>query len=113
MTTRKTTSAAEAETVAEKPASAAAVEDTAEDIREVAFEVTLRGKTIKITCPADLDDAPIEVLEAYEEGKNVKAFMALIGPRQAQKLRAAGMTTKQFNDVVAPAYDKATGLGED
>lgn len=110
MTTTRKTSPAEAEALDEKTTSTEEFED---DVRKVSFEVTLRGKKIKITAPAEIDDAPIEVLEAYELGQNVKAFMSLIGPRQAQKLRAAGMTTKQFNTIVAPAYDEATGLGED
>lgn len=104
MTTANKPSAAKAEAATET--------DAADEPRKVEFDVELNGTTVKLTVLADLQDAPIEVLEAYEAGQNTKAFMTLIGPAQAQKLRRTGMTTRQFNDVVGPAYQEAAGVGE-
>lgn len=104
MTTASKPSAAKAETAAET--------DAADEPRKVEFEVELNGTTVKLSVLADLMDAPFEVMEAYEDGRHGKAFMALIGPVQAQKLRKAGMTPRQFKDVVTPAYEEATDVGE-
>ncbi|MFS0140296.1 hypothetical protein ACL1FJ_00710 [Corynebacterium striatum] len=90
-----------------RPAKAEAFE-----VEEIDFTVNIKGKDIKIVCPADLSDAPFEVAEAFEEGKNLKAFMGLIGESQAAKLRAAGMTPRIFADEVIPAWQEASGMGE-
>lgn len=90
-----------------------AAKNEAEDLDTVDFEVTVKDKKITLTVPIDVNDAPIEVAEAFEDGKFLKAFMGLIGPQQATKLRAAGLTTRIFNDDVMPAWQEATGLGND
>ncbi|MEJ6013817.1 hypothetical protein WG936_08210 [Corynebacterium sp. H127] len=88
------------------------------DIEMTEFEVaivhpkTKVEATIKIECAASVDDAPIEVMEAMEDGKYLKAFMAMIGPETAYKLRSAGMTGRVFADDVLPKWQEATGLGE-
>lgn len=82
------------------------------EAEEIKFDVEVKSEKITITCPADLNDAPFEVAEAFEEGKNLKAFMGLIGDAQAAKLRAAGLTPRIFSDVVIPAWQEASGLGE-
>lgn len=84
----------------------------ADNVEEITFEVTVKDSTIKITCPADLSDAPFEVAEAFEDGKNLKAFMGLIGEAQAARLRAAGLTPRIFADEVIPAWQEAAGMGE-
>ena len=78
----------------------------------ITFDVEVKGQKISLTCPADLSDAPFEVAEAFEDGKNLKAFMGLIGETQAAQLRAAGLTPRIFTDVVIPAWQEASGLGE-
>jgi len=114
MTTTKKTPA-EREATADDDLTAAEIAAAAADAYEVEtvdFEVTIRGTKITLTTPASMDDAPLSVIEAFEDGKTVNAFMQMIGPAQAAKLRASGVTAKMFADVVVPAWNEATGLGE-
>ena len=89
-----------------------AAKNEVDKVEEISFDVTVKGTKITITCPADLSDAPFAVAEAFEDGKNLKAFMGLIGDAQAARLRAAGLTPRIFADEVVPAWQEAAGMGE-
>lgn len=89
-----------------------AAKNEVDNVEEITFDVEIKGKKLTLTCPADLSDAPFEVAEAFEEGKNLKAFMGLIGEAQAARLRTAGLTPRIFADEVVPAWQEAAGMGE-
>lgn len=84
----------------------------ANNIETIEFDVKVNDKTISISCVADIMDAPIEVAEAFEDGKPFKGFMSLVGDVTANQLRAAGITPRIFNDEVLPVYEEASGLGK-
>lgn len=99
--------------MAENTKTARAAKAEADDVESIKFTVDVKGENITIKCPADISDAPFEVAEAFEDNKNLRAFMLMIGARQAAELRAAGLTPRIFNDEVIPKWQEAAGLGED
>ncbi|MBH5300894.1 hypothetical protein [Corynebacterium silvaticum] len=78
----------------------------------ISFEVEVNGKTITLTAPSSLDDAPVATAIAWEEEKFVKAFSLILGPRQMQKLENVGASVRDFTEIIIPAYTEATGLGK-
>lgn len=84
----------------------------AEGIETVDINIEIRGTKLKLTFPKSIDDSPIEVGEAFELGHNFRAFMLMAGPAQAAKIRAAGATMRDFSEIIIPAWNEATGLGE-
>nr|DAS88091.1 MAG TPA: hypothetical protein [Caudoviricetes sp.] len=87
---------------------------------DVTVNVTVRGVGGKVEnkdvtlkdIPVDLLDANFEVSEYFDEGKNVKAFIALIGEQNRAILKANGVTIRDFNKIME-AWKEAAGLGED
>ena len=87
---------------------------------DVTVNVTVRGVGGKVEnkdvtlkdIPVDLLDANFEVSEYFDEGKNVKAFIALIGEQNRAILKANGVTIRDFNKFME-AWKEAAGLGED
>ena len=49
--------------------------------------------------------------EYFDEGKNVKAFLALIGDRNRAILKANGVTIRSLNKFME-AWQEEAGLGE-
>ncbi|MCX7445819.1 hypothetical protein OS125_11305 [Corynebacterium sp. P7003] len=103
MTTKNTKSATKAEVEAEGT-------DT-DEAAMVDFTVEIRGKEVNLTAPASFDDAPFEVMEAFENDRIATALKILLGPAGWNKLRAAGTRVSEFHHVVE-AWNEATGLGE-
>lgn len=71
---------------------------------------------VKVTIPADMDDWPIAVFEAQEQGRGVASIWALIGEKQKAKLlegfarqHQRGPTRKEFNGL-ADKVAEAAGL---
>jgi len=83
-----------------------------EGFEKIHFTVTIRNKEIELETVADLMDAPVEVSEAFEQNKPLAAFRALLGELQYSKLKAVGVTTREFLEIILPAWQEATGLGE-
>lgn len=81
----------------------------APEIETVDFEVAVRGKTVKLNAPANIEDAPFEVLEAFENDRHLTGFFMLIGDVGKAKLRNAGVTGAEIRDIVIPAWNKASG----
>lgn len=73
-------------------------------------DVEWRGHNL--TLPASLDDADISVMEAFEDGKGVRALRALLGDRQWAALTAAGMKGRDFKELT-PVVAKALGFGSE
>lgn len=96
---------------AKKTTSPAKVEAENEDT--VTFDVEINGKTITLTAPADLLAADPDAYIAYEERKYGLMLKMILGEVQWQKLRAAGISTKQLMEEVMVKYEEAAGLGED
>lgn len=92
---------------------ASAAEREALEIDTVTFTVDINGTTIEFTTPADILDCTDEVLEHFDNGKQYAAFMAIIGPEQKAKMRAAGSTGRIVMEKVIPAWNEAMGMGED
>ncbi|MDO5534164.1 MAG: hypothetical protein Q4F65_05895 [Propionibacteriaceae bacterium] len=121
MTTTRKTSAAQAETERETAETEAPKttgrkgkpEPEGDGIERVTFEVEVRGTTLKLSTPADPDDWPAEAEVAFEQDQHITAFMAIIGPADRAKLRGAGATRRDLREVILPAWNEATGLGED
>ncbi|WP_257202946.1 hypothetical protein [Corynebacterium cystitidis] len=97
--------------MAEKKNSAA--KNEAQGIDTVLFSVDINDKTISLEAPADLMEADPDAYIAYEERKYGLMLKSILGEPQWEKLRSAGMTTKQLIQDVMPAYQEAAGLGED
>lgn len=95
---------------AKKSTSPAKVE--AEDKDTVTFDVEINGKTISLTAPADLLAADPDAYIAYEERKFGVMLKTILGEVQWEKLRAAGISTKQLMEEVMVKYQEAAGLGE-
>lgn len=79
---------------------------TAEPVRDLnTVEAEWRGHTI--TLPASLDDSPMSVLVALEDGKVARALTALLGEAQLKRLDEKEMLTvgdlTELSDVVAVA----------
>lgn len=77
-----------------------------EPVRELnTVEVEWRGHTLVL--PASLDDCPVAVLQAFEDGKLVAAVQGILGAVQYAKLDRAEMLTvsdlTELSDVVAAA----------
>lgn len=68
----------------------------------IAFEY----EGIKLTLPVSLDEAPIELLEAFEDGKAIRAMRTLLGDEQWAKVKKVCPKVKDlkdFSDQVAAA----------
>lgn len=79
-------------------------------VRGVDGKVENKDVTLK-DIPVDLLDASFEVSEYFDEGKNVKAFLALIGDRNRAVLKANGVTIRSLNKFME-AWKEEAGLGE-
>ncbi len=80
---------------------------------EVTFHVTINGKNITLTVASSLEDAPFTTMKNFESGHVFSGFCSLIGEAQTMRLEQAGCTVRQFTDIVLPAWQEATGVGED
>lgn len=96
---------------AKKTTSPAKIESEGKDT--VTFDVEINGKTITLTAPADLLSADPDAYIAYEERKFGVMLKMILGEVQWEKLRAAGINTKQLMEEVMVKYQEAAGLGED
>ncbi len=67
------------------------------EVEAETVEVEWHGQSL--TIPASLDDAPIEVMEAFEAGKSVAALRGLLGATEFERLKAAGMTGRDFKEL--------------
>ena len=79
-------------------------------VRGVGGKIENKDVTLK-DIPVDLLDASFEVSEYFDEGKNVKAFLALIGEQNRAVLKANGVTIRSLNKFME-AWTEAAGLGE-
>lgn len=91
---------------------ASAAEREALEIETVSFTVDINGTDVQFTTPADILDCSDEVLEHFDNNKQYSALMAIIGPDQKAKMRAAGSTGRIVIDKVIPAWNEAMGMGE-
>ena len=86
---------------------------------DVTVNVAVRGAGGKVEnkdvtlkdIPVDLFDASFEVSEYFDEGKNIKAFIALIGEQNRAILKANGVTIRSLNKFME-AWQEEAGLGE-
>ena len=73
-------------------------------------EVEFRGR--KFTVPLDYSDWPLELHEAIEDGNNLAAIRAALGPDQWSVVRSMGLKTPDINElsnavVAAMGFDSA------
>lgn len=106
----ETTANAKTAKASESTAAQREAEDS--DVELVEFTVTVKGKEIKLTAPADFDDLPMDAALKMESGKHMNALAEVLGEQQMMKLRAYGTTRKDFTNVFL-ALNEAWGLGED
>jgi len=73
--------------------------------RTTTIPVIWRGQTFAL--PASFDDCPIEVVEAYEDGKGGRAVAAILGTKQYAAFKAKHKPTvgdlNELGDVIAEA----------
>lgn len=96
------------------PAVVEAVDNEIIGADQVEFTVRVgagEGVEVKLFAPADIMDADPMVLVHQENRRFTSSLVALLGEAQFDRLRAAGMTTRQIKDVME-AYGEATGAGE-
>jgi hypothetical protein len=74
-------------------------------------EITVEWRGEKLTLPATLDDAPLEVLELFEKGKAVGAMRGILGDRQLDRLtEKLGLKVRDFSDL-ADVVAREMGFG--
>lgn len=96
----------------EKKTAETAVEREANDIETVQITVEIRGKALKFDVPADVDDVPFDAALDMENGRLRSAVVGILGERQAMKLRQAGATKRDIENLTLE-LNEAWGLGED
>lgn len=116
MTTKKTTGTASTEETgksqdAAKKAAAMKREVTGADIETIDVSVTVRGEDLSFTCPASIEDAPMDVGFHLEDEKPLKAFRLLLGDEAVERMRTAGATMRNFGEFIE-AWTDAVGLGK-
>lgn len=90
-----------------------AAEREANDIETVKFTVNIRGNDVELETVADIMDADAQVSIDQEYKRYANMLLGLLGENQWAKLRAAGMSNRIMLETVLPAWQEATGLGED
>lgn len=86
-----------------------ATKKTENNVETISFEVEVQGKKIKLETVADLLDAPASVAMDFEDGKTLSGFRALVGDYQWSLLEAEGITIRDLNDSILPAWQEAMG----
>lgn len=99
--------------MAETKKTTSPAKNEAQEKDTVLFNVEINGKTLNLEAPANIMEAGADAYIAYEEKRFGVMMKALLGDLQWDRLRAAGMTTKQLLEDVFTAYQEAAGLGED
>lgn len=72
--------------------------------------VTVGHNGVKYLVPAARRDAPMEVLEQFEDGNTVSALRVLLGPDQWAAFKATKPTIGDVHDLLNAWY-AAIGLG--
>lgn len=85
------------------PEPASAVQAEAEGLE--VHQIEWRGHTY--TIPRDVDDWPIEALEAFEYGRATAATRALLGPQQWHRFKLQGGRVRDLNDFAAKVAELA------
>lgn len=98
----------------EKNQSIEPVKNEALDVDLVTIPVTLRnGAKLDIKMYRDPMDASDEVLEHAETGNIMAYVRGLITPASKFELKRLGNTGHDLVETIFPAYQEATGQGED
>lgn len=74
-----------------------------------AIEITWRDRTFTIA--ADMDDWPVEVTEAMEDGKAVAIVRGLLGPKQWLEFKATRPRNHDLNEL-SEVLAKALGFND-
>lgn len=89
-------------------------EAEAHDVDLVTIPVTLlNGAELEIKMFRDPMDASDEVLEHAEVGNIVSYMRGLITPASKFEMKRLNSTGRDLTEVILPAYQEATGQGED
>lgn len=72
--------------------------------------IQLRWRTFDLTLPASLDDCDVAVLEAFEDGKAIRAARAILGDEQWATIKAGSLKVRDFGEL-ADAIGDAMGMG--
>lgn len=81
-----------------------------EPVRDLSIvETVWRGHTLVL--PASLDDCPVSVLKAFEDGKLVAAVVGILGEAQYAKLDRAEMLKVSDLNEIADVLADVMGMG--
>jgi len=61
--------------------------------------ITIDWRDLQFTIPAELEDWPVEVTLAFEDGKATNAVRMLLGPQQWATLAATHPRNRDVNDL--------------
>lgn len=82
----------------------------AAEAKETETTAEFRGKKFKL--PPSVDAWPLDVLEAFEDGKTVIVLRELLGPDQWAVVKSMKLKVEDFGELTKAIF-AATGLDEE